>query len=54
MTENKFNTDQHDLQEDMGDHDGLRYDDGSLSPILIPFEEAGYLLSLATTDEKVA
>lgn len=29
----------------------VKYDDGSLSPILIPLNEAGYLQSLALTDE---
>lgn len=30
--------------------DDMKYNDGTLSPILIPFDEAGYLLSLAITD----
>jgi hypothetical protein len=34
-------------------HEDIKYDDGSLSPILIPLKEAGYLQSLAVTDEKI-
>jgi hypothetical protein len=31
----------------------MKYNDGSLSPILIPFSEAGYLQSLAIGDEDI-
>jgi hypothetical protein len=31
----------------------LKYNDGTLSPFLIPYDEAGYLQSLATTDEQI-
>lgn len=31
----------------------LMYNDGTLSPLVIPFEEAGYLQALAVTDEQI-
>ena len=31
----------------------LKYNDGTLSPFLIPYDEAGYLQSLATNDEQI-
>jgi hypothetical protein len=32
----------------------MNYNDGTLSPFIIPFSEAGYLASLAVTDEQIA
>lgn len=33
------------------DEQEIQYNDGSLSPLVIPYEEAGYLSALAVTDE---
>jgi len=46
-----LNADAIDLREP--NEDNLYYNDGSLSPILIPYDDAGYLLALAVTDEKL-
>jgi hypothetical protein len=31
----------------------VKYNDGTLSPLVIPYDEAGYLQSLAVTDEQI-
>ncbi len=47
------NAETHHQAEGNLNHDGLKYNDGSLSPIIIPFEDAGYLQSLAVTDQQI-
>lgn len=41
----------HSVANMISEIDDMKYNDGTLSPILIPFDEAGYLLSLAITDQ---
>lgn len=40
-------------QEDQQVIEEIKYNDGTLSPVRIPYGEAGYLLALAVTDEEI-